>query len=324
MRGKLLLAMLGVFMGSQFAHAADIPAVAPIPDAPFFSVNDNRLTFGYIPTGTNPGVPGTTAKKVVAFTHFDVWAYGTNFLNLIYYKSDHNDPASPCPVGGAKGCDGATEMFGQLRSTFGFNQIFNTTAFRWGPLTNVSFIIGADGETENAYFAPSRTVGVAGLQFAFALPYKGYLNVAPMYYKEVNHNAFLFNNGLIGGHLDFEGTWTVEANYYMDLGFLPQWLPLSISGRAAWIGTKGLGTNQIIPNNVPRAMEFNSEPIRLTLDASRMIWGDKRSHFLDIWVAYRYWQNKFGLDHKLSPTCLGANIRSCTESSVFSGVTLKF
>lgn len=315
-----------VLASSGLVQAADFPtkAVAPVVDAPFFSVNDNRLTFGYIPRGTDPGMPGTTEKKVIAFTHFDVWEYGTNFLNLIYYKSDHQDPASPCPVNGSKGCDGATEIFGQVRSTFGFNQIFKTNAFSWGPLTNVSLQVGADGETENAYFAPSRTVGVAGLQFAFRLPYKGYFNVSPMYYKEVNHNAFLFNNGLTSGHLDFDATWTVETNYYMDLGFLPEWLPLAISGRAAWIGTKGLGTNQIIPNNVPRAMEFNSEPIRLTLDASRMIWGEKRSHFLDVWVAYRYWQNKYGLDHARSPTCLGANINSCTENSVFTGVTVKF
>ena len=43
--------------------------------------------------------------------------------------------------------------------------------------------------------------------------------------------------------------------------------------------------------------EFNSEPIRLTFDASKAFWGPKYSQFVDLWVAYRYWQNKFGLDH---------------------------
>jgi hypothetical protein len=42
----------------------------------------------------------------------------------------------------------------------------------------------------NNYIAPSKRDIVAGLQFQFALPYKGYINVAPMYYQEVNHNAF--------------------------------------------------------------------------------------------------------------------------------------
>jgi hypothetical protein len=71
-------------------------------------------------------------------------------------------------------------------------------------------------------------------------------------------------------------------------------------------------------------MEINSEPIRLTYDASKAIWGKKYSHFLDVWVAYRYWQNKFGLDHAKSPSCLGAAAGSCTEQSLYTGVTVKF
>src|SRR5207244_11845438 len=32
--------------------------------------------------------------------------------------------------------------------------------------------------------------------------------------------------------------------------------------------------------------------------SSKAFMGDKYSHFVDVWVAYRYWQNKFGLDHR--------------------------
>ena len=75
------------------------------------------------------------------------------------------------------------------------------------------------------------------------------------------------------------------------------------------------------------AVEFNSEPIRLTFDASKAIWGPKFTHFVDVWVAYRYWQNKFGLDHKTSTACNvtpGVSNNSCTESTVYTGVTVKF
>jgi hypothetical protein len=44
-------------------------------------------------------------------------------------------------------------------------------------------------------------------------------------------------------------------------------------------------------------------------------------------VAYRYWQNKFGLDHNTSPQCLlapGVSNNTCTESTVYAGVTVKF
>src|ERR1019366_10731391 len=108
-----------------------IPVKAPpAGDVAFFSVNDNYLTYSYLPEGADPGVLGKTEKQLYAFSHFDVWAYGTNFANFQLVKSDHSDPAAPCgnyhaPV---SGCAGATELLGQIRSTFDSNEIFNTHA----------------------------------------------------------------------------------------------------------------------------------------------------------------------------------------------------
>ena len=180
------------------------------------------------------------------------------------------------------------------------------------------------------------------------MPYKGYFNVAPLVYWEfANHNSFSTcgagwnanNPGitcLTDGNTRFKPTWAIETNYYMDLGFLPENMQyFSISGRAAWYGTKGTETAPLpyaTPfvggvGNANTAVEFNAEPIRLTLDASKAAWGAKYSHFVDVWVAYRYWQNKFGLDHKLSAVCNvapGVSNHTCTESSLYSGITVKF
>jgi hypothetical protein len=46
-------------------------------------------------------------------------------------------------------------------------------------------------------------------------------------------------------------------------------------------------------------------------------------------VAYRYWRNKFGLDsgNTANNICFFANgtsNRSCTEQTVYTGVTMKF
>jgi hypothetical protein len=309
------------------AAAADIPtkAATAVPDLPFFYVNDNRLTYAYIFNGTDPGVTGNTAKQTYAFTHFDTWAYGTNFLNIAMYKSDQNDPANGCK-GPDQGCAGATEIYGVLRSTFGFNQIFNTNAFTMGPLHNVSFEIGADFNTENNPFAPNKRAILAGLQFGLDLPYKGFINFAPMFYRELNHNSFVEGSALPSGQIVTDPTWAFESNYYMDLGFLPSSIPLAISGRVIFVGPKGPQAAPIPFNaitNVQTTTEINSEPIRLTLDVSRMMWGDKSAHNLDVWVAYRYWANKFGIDQN-STTCKGAGLNSCTESSLYSGVTVKF
>jgi hypothetical protein len=344
------------------ARAADLPVKAPKPiaDAPFFLVNDNRVTYSYIFNGTDPGafsvrpdgtINGKTSKSVYSFTHFDAWAYGTNFFNISMFKSGHNDPTGPCAnagvsiTGAAADCAGATEVYGLIRSTFGFNEIFNTKAFTMGSLHNVSLEVGADGETENSFLAPAKRDFVAGLQFAFDLPYKGYVDVAPLAYKEIGHNAFdqcgLFGPGVPGvtcladGNLDYRTTWAVETNYYMDLGFLPVNMQyFSISGRAGWYGPKGDGNSLPLLSGVGRfstatKTELNSEPIRLTFDASKAVWGDKYPHYVDVWVAYRYWQNKYGLDHNAMPgvctiAATGASTNSCTESSLYTGVTVKF
>ena len=263
----------------SLARAADMPtkAVKPIADVPFFFVNDNRLTYSHIFDGTDPGaytvrpngsIDGKTAKDVYSFTHFDAWAYGTNFFTISLFKSGSNDPASPCTLPGGiqltgfagpvtpANCAGATEIYGLIRSTFGLNQIFNTKAFSIGPLHDISIEVGADANTENNYLAPAKRDFVAGLQFAFDLPYKGFFNVAPLVYKEINHNGYdqcgsqfappLGGAAIPGvsclnnGNTNYRTTWAVEINYYMDLGFLPPGMDyFSISGRAAWYGPKG-------------------------------------------------------------------------------------
>jgi hypothetical protein len=361
----LSLAALATLAPTSFASAADLPVKAKpkVVDLPFFFVIDDRVTYSWMPNGTDPGAftvkpggatfNGNTAKSVYSFTHFDAWAYGTNFFTISMFKSDHNDPASPCSgatigvnntatITGLNGnCAGATEFYGLIRSTFGWNELFNTKAFTMGPLHNISFEVGADGETENSFLAPAKRDFVAGLQFAFDLPYKGYLDVAPLAYKEINHNAFdacgTFVAGVAGvncladGNTNFKTTWAVEINYYMDLGFLPEnFNYFAISGRAGFYGPKG-DSNAPLATNTPSKTEINSEPIRLTFDASKAFWGPKYSQFVTTWVAYRYWQNKFGLDHNgalgVCTALLNGVVQStnsCTEQTVYAGVTVKF
>src|SRR6202048_3342799 len=358
----LSLAMLAP---AGFASAADLPVKAkakPVADVPFFFVIDDRVTFSYIFTAAQPGmftvnpngtINAKTAKSVYSFTHFDAWAYGTNFVTISLFKSDHNDPAAPCINAGLSvnftpaSCAGASEIYGLFRSTFGWNEIFNTHAFTMGPLHNISFEVGMDANTENRFFGAAKRDVVGGLQFAFDLPYKGYFNVAPLVYWEfLNHNSFAqCNSGFSGpipgvgclsdGNTSFKPTWAVETNYYMDLGFFPENMQFfSISGRAGWYGPKGDSNGLSALSGVGRfstasKTELNSEPIRLTFDASKAFIGPQYSHFVDLWVAYRYWQNKFGLNHNAMPgvctiAATGQSTNSCTESTVYGGVTVKF
>ena len=243
-------------------------------------------------------------------------------------------------------CAGATEIYGLFRSTFGFNEIFNTKAFTMGPLRNVSFEVGMDANTENNFLAPAKRDVVAGLQFAFDLPYKGYVNVAPLVYWEFsNHNAFtqcgLFGPGIPGttcnsdGNVSYRPTWAVEVNYYMDLGFLPPNMQyFSISGRAGWYGPKGIQTDLPALSGPGRfstasKTEFNSEPIRLTFDASKASWvrNIRTSSTSGSPIATGR-TSSASITMRWPGVCTlaanGQSTNSCTESTVYGGVTVKF
>jgi hypothetical protein len=351
---------VAAFGSTDHAGAADLsvqPQLVPADHSWFLAI-DNRVTFAFMPTSTYPGyysknsdgsLDGKTAKKVLAFTHFDAWAYGTNLLNIVMSKSDHNDPAAPCVNAGlifngtglvSANCAGATSVYGQLRSTFGWNEIFDTKVFTIGRLHNISFEIGADAQAVNDYNSGAKRGFMAGLQFAFDLPYKGYINVAPMVEKEINHSGYLQCGGpfagnmpgvtcLVDGNTNFPISWTLETNYYMELGFLPESIHFwAISGRAAWLGAHGNQNSPLGPasGGVDTKVNLDSEPIRLTFDAGKAIWGPKYTHFIDLWAAYRYAQNKGSNDHLVSTKCVvgGISNGSCTESTLYTGITLKF
>ncbi|CAN5320186.1 hypothetical protein BH11PSE4_BH11PSE4_33430 [soil metagenome] len=335
----LSFAALAPLSQASAADMAPFPTKAkPIIDLPFFLVVDNRVTYAYQFESADPGVTKKTAKQHFAYTHFDVWAYGTNFFNIGLEKADHASPANPCadPLRPITGCEGATEIYGLIRSTFGFNEIFGTKAFTYGPLHNVSFVVGADGSSENRFFSASKRDFVTGLQFAFDLPYKGFFNVNPLLYYEFANRSTFTQCGYLGapgqvpgvscnidGNREFKPTWAVEVNYYMDLGFLPPSLQyFAVSGLAVIHGPKGSENGKIIGTETKT--EVFAEPVRLTFDASKAAFGPKYSHNVDLWVAYRLWRNKFGLDEKASLPCTTFAPGSCSEDSIYTGVTVKF
>ena len=305
----------------------------PDDHVPFFLLIDNRASFAYQSTATQPGVTSKTAKQIFEFYHFDIWRYGTNLVIVDLLKSDPADPAAPClsPNGPTTGCAGATEFYCFFRSTLGFNEILGTNAFAKGPLHNVSLVIGGDVQRENGYSSAYKHDVVTGLQLAFDLPYKGFLNVSPLYYKEANHSAYARCDigGIPGltcladGDIAYRGTWAVETSYYMDLDFLPAKMQyFGVRGRANFYGPKG-GENSPLPST-PTKTEIDSEPIRLIFDSGKAFWGSKHTHRLDVWVAYRYWENKYGFDHNASPVCMGLGAGSCVEKSFYPGITVKF
>ena len=124
-----------------------MPDEAKPPQAvPFFLLVDNRATFAYQSTATQPGVTSKTAKQIFEFSHLDIWRYGTNLVLVDLLKSDQADAVAPSlsPSAPTTGSAGTTEIYGFFRSTLGFNEILGTTTFSKGPLHDVSLVIGGD------------------------------------------------------------------------------------------------------------------------------------------------------------------------------------
>lgn len=324
---------------------------------PLFDYVDNRLSASYVFRATDAGnytvhrngsISGTTAMYALEYTHFSAWKFGTNFFYAGLFQSTPSDPAGPCTNAGQiftgsavvdADCAGGSDFYGLARSTLGFNEIFNTKMFHIGPLKDVSFEAGLDFDSQNTYYASAKRMFVAGIQFAFDLPHGGYLNAAPLFKFETGHNGFTQCGGPFAapapncnsdGIINYQNTWAFELNYYLPLGFLPESVRyFAISGRAGIYGPKGPwnGLPASVTGSKGYQVEVNTEPVRLIFDAGKAMFGEERSHALDLWVAYRYWQNQYGNPADSAPyvcTLHGVSTNSCTMNAVAAGMTVKF
>jgi hypothetical protein len=310
MRHKFTALALGAAIA---AAGASQTRAAPPPPPPMFLVNDNSVSYGYAFAASSPFVTEHTAKQILSFTHFDVWRYGTNLFNIDLLKSDLRDPANPCGLGAPgfanAGCEGTTEIYGFFRSTLGWKEIFG---LQFGSfLTNISFKVGGDGNSVNNANAAAKKEVVAGLQFNFALPFGATFNVSPLYYAEKNHGSFITSNT---SGVDYFTTYRVETSLNVPLG--PKGTPLSFGSLFAMQGPKGnFPPGEVAATAAPSKTEVFTQQ-RLNLDVGQLAYG--KPGVFSVWVAYVYWQNKFGIDHNLDPT------HGSTESTTLVGATAAF
>jgi hypothetical protein len=329
---SITTAALAAVTWAGSALAADLPvkAPAPAPESPFFIVNDNSVSFTWAPSATDPGVDinghSAFSKYTGEFTHFDVWQYGTNLIDLNYIKSDGNDP-----VQGVPGATGAVEEFALWRSTLGGNQLTHSKMFSSFLFKNIELEFGGNFNTENNQLSPSLQAYVIGPRFDFNLP--GQVALAVLAYKEFNHNQFLAT-GAFTGDTDFKWAPRLELDITEPLPFVP-W-PVTFINHTAVTFPKGAGISQanmnalcaLPPNDCTQSnalSQFTKTEVRadsrLSLDASKL-WFNKPGIW-DVYVGYRYWYNKFGTDHN---AVLFSEIAPNTsiESTAYLGMTYHF
>jgi hypothetical protein len=329
-------AAVAVAASACSAFAADLAVKAPPAPAPasFFIVNDNSISFTWYPSGTDPGVPGggiagnsnAFNKFVGTATHFDVWAYGTNFFNIDVLKSDKNNPVNDKFLPGAAG---AVEVYAFERSTLGLNQLTNSKMFSSFLFKNIEFEFGGDINTENDGLGPQKRDIVLGAQFDLNLP--GTVNFSVLAYKEWNNNNYWIVPGLYSGEREFQWIPRLELLISEPLTFLP-W-PVSWRNFTGVNFPKGTGISQAQLNLVcgnpcsgtnPASAFTKTEVFednRIILDASKL-WFDKPGVW-ELYAGFRYWYNKFGTDHN-APLFAQIAPGTAVESTAYIGTTFHF
>ena len=315
--------------------AAKPKPLKPGETPPLFIVNDNIVSYLYVPTATDPGA-GKTPKNVLSFTHFDIWNYGTNFFNLDWLKATNGRapplgaPAAPCDQNGpldppgSQRCPGYTEIYGFFRSTLGWNQLSGTNAFSIGPLSNIEFIVGGDFNTDNTTEASAKRAVMGGLQFDFETPYKGSLNAAVMAYQEWQHDGFASTfpfeaDPNPSGNVQFNPTWHVEINYVQPLADTP----FRYRAFVAITGDKGCGEPCAPTGPGPlRTTEYLIQQ-QLVFDVGQVLWNEPLRYV--VFGGYRWWKNKFGINPNQPPgTFPGGIFPGILESTWMAGTAMKF
>jgi nucleoside-specific outer membrane channel protein Tsx len=263
----LLLAALTAVMAAQAARA----------DGGF---SDNSVGFRYGSAFKEPGIASASQphgedihKLIVNFAHFDVWAYGSNFVNIDALFSDGRDPANNSTD------HGATEVYGVYRGQLSPDKLFGLNT-KVGPFDAINFEAGVDFNTKNTQFAPEKRLLVVGPNFHVAVP-SGFLDVGVHLSHEWNYN------GIVGKSVDFDTTPEFEVVWLFPLTFTN--LPMDFRGFANLIlpkGKDGFGANT--------AAEILARP-QIQLDVGKLLFG--KPHVPDIYFAFEYWWNKFGNDH---------------------------
>ena len=293
--GCLTAAFLAVLPWAS-ATAADLaPVTAPLADvtaSPFFVFQDTTISYRHEFDAREPGVttnglalgpPAHIQKNIAALTHVDAYKYGTNFLNVDFLSSDGADPAAPFTIPGTG--MGALEIYALYRGSISGNAVTNSKSFAFGPIKDVSLGFGGDINTKDTLFAPRKRDLVIGPQFSFDV--EGFLTIEVNAYKEWNHNFFSSTDTTYASFNvvpEFEVTYLQPLDKYVGI-------PLSFGGFANVVLPKGSGG--VGPFNDTRTEFLTAN--RLTLDISKYV--GFKTHVVDIFVAHKYWLNKFGVNH---------------------------
>ena len=101
------------------------------------------------------------------------------------------------------------------------------------------------------------------------------------------------------------------------LGFLPAWLPMTYKAIVGLHGPKGFGENPLVAPGERKTELFTQQT--LDLDLGKILTG--KANMYSVWVGYRYWKNKFGINNTTIVAAPSVGLPFATESTLLVGST---
>ena len=260
---------LGQYLLVALLVGASFPAAAE-------DSSDTFIGYRYGTRYQEPNIPHEITKHILQFSHASTYRYGSNFLNVDYFKSDGNDPAN------GAGSGGAVEIYLTYRHQLQYGKLTGTP-LSFGPVRDLAFTGGFDLNTKDTTLGPRKQLFVVGPTVKFDVP--GFLDVGFWYSRERNHCGAPPCLAP-GAHSEV----TFDPTYYLNatwgIPFTAARLPLKFQGFLNFIGPKGKDyTNR----------ETERETLLRTsvmLDVGQVAGGHKGTIFAG--VGYEYWHNKYG------------------------------
>ncbi len=238
--------------------------------------SDTFIGYRYGSKYREPNNPFEIAKNIVQFTHASTYAYGANFFNVDYFKSDSKDPANGADSGGA------AEVYINYRNQLQYGKVTGTP-LAFGVIRDVALTAGVDLNTKDNVVAPRKQVIVVGPTLKFDVP--GFLDVGLWYYRERNHcGAPPCLEPGAHSQITFDPTYMLNASW--GIPFEVGSAPLKFQGFANFVGQKG---KDYTNHDTAKETLIRTS---LMVDVGQVFASHKNVVYVG--VGYEYWHNKYG------------------------------
>jgi nucleoside-specific outer membrane channel protein Tsx len=238
--------------------------------------SDTFIGYRYGSSFREPHNPDDITKNIVQFSHASTYRYGSNYLNIDYFKSDSKDPAS------GTGSSGASEFYLTYRHQLQYGKVTGTP-LAFGVIRDVALTAGFDLNTKDTTLGPRKQVIVVGPTIKFDVP--GFLDLGLWYYRERNHCGIppCLEPGA-SSDLTFDSTYLINATW--GIPFEVGSVPLKFQGFVNYVGTKG---KDYTGHDTAKETLMRTS---LMVDVGQVLVGRKNVAYVGL--GYEYWHNKYG------------------------------